>query len=86
MNDFQKIFELIENLQVPVDLRQLAKVSEIAPFSFDVQEESMKKVVCEYANGETLRTWIEIGEICGIPKSGLIEVYLWRVVQDAQSR
>ena len=76
----------MEQLQIPVDIRQLVKVAETVPFSFEVQVESIKKAVCEYANGKTLMTWIEIGEICGIPKSGLIEVYLWRVVQDAQSR
>ena len=86
MQDFQKVFELIEKLQIPVDIRQLVKVAETVPFSFEVQVESVKKAMCEYASGETLMTWVKIGEICGIPKSDLIEVYLWKVVQDSQSR
>ena len=86
MRSFQNVFELVEKLQIPVDAFQLAKVTETVPFSFEVQVESIKKAVCEYANGETLMTWTEIGKICGIPKSALVEVYIWKVVQDSQSR
>ena len=78
----QFVAELLEALQVPVDIRQLVILSEGTPFTFTVNTEKVKEMICEYASTSTLPQWIEISEALGIEKAMAVEGYIWEIVRD----